>query len=134
MARRPAMASWNSRWPLPATPATPTIWPRRTSTLAPSTAVTPLVPRRPAGSVHAQDDRRMVEAAQGVLACLGQVLGPDHHRGQAGRGPVSAVSTVPALRPSRRTVTRSVWPRISSILCDTSTTEWPCWAMWRTTS
>ena len=47
---------------------------------------------------------------------------------------VSAVLTVPALRPWRRTVTRSVWPRISSILCDTSTTEWSWSAMWRTTS
>ena len=46
----------------------------------------------------------------------------------------SAVGTVPALRPPRSTVTRSVWPRISSILCETSTTEWSWSAIWRTTS
>ena len=117
----PAIASSSSDWPLPATPATPTISPRRTARLTPLTRshAEPVLDHRSltSSTVSPGRRRRLVHAQDHRAA--------DHQLGELLGARVSAVGSVATTWPWRITVTASVTSRISRSLWVMRTTVLP---------
>ena len=83
MSRIPERASASSRWPLPATPATPTISPSR---IANETSLTAVWPRSPATVSPVYLERPDVRQLPRLLERSCDVdLAPDHQRGEGAR-------------------------------------------------
>ncbi len=124
--RRPPSRRASSRWPLPSTPAMPTISPRATSSVTPSTATSPRTPAARAASTRATTS----PAAPAMPRS--RARGPDRSgassptmaRTSSGTER-SATGPERTVRPSLSTVTRSATPSTSSSLCATRTTARP---------
>ena len=121
-ARMPASASSSSDWPLPATPAMPTISPACSSKLARFTRVTPKRSRT-SRSLTASSTP---PGRAGAFSTRSGHRPADHFLGQLRARRWSRVAVSCTTAPWRMTVTRSVTAMISRSLWVTRITVLPC--------
>ena len=107
----PARASRISAWPLPATPATPTISPRRTSKVTPFTRGWPR-----ASSTTSPSTARSVSPGRAAAFSTWRLTARPTISSASSSGLVSTVGRVATTWPWRMTVTASVTSRISRSL------------------
>ena len=123
------MASASSRWPLPATPAMPTISPPRTWRESPRSALSPRSP----SAARSRASRTTGPGSPSPAAQTGNSCSPPIISEASSPGDVSAFSTVALCRPCRMTVTRSAISITSMSLWVMKTMAFPSSAMRRMT-
>ena len=126
---RPVIASINSVWPLPATPAMPRISPRRNLKDMPATGA---LVSRPLGINSRTSMAGSSELTAGRSIYSGTVS-PNVRRVNSSSS-VSLIWQVPCILPSFSTVTRSETANTSRILCEIKTMPLPSSAIARKTT
>ncbi len=121
-ARRPAIASISSAWPLPSTPARPTISPARTSRDRPRTTSR----SRSSWTTRSVHLEPRLGGLGGGLVDRQDDLAADHELGEASPRSRPPWARSPMYFPRRRTVTRSAMSSTSLSLWVMKMTDVPC--------
>ncbi len=119
--RIPASASISSVWPLPETPAMPTISPLRTEKLTSLTRCTPIASRTLRSCTSSATPPMCSGALSRLRASLRPIISSPSSSVE-----VSEVMRCPTIWPARITETRSVIAMISRSLCVTRIIVLPC--------